>query len=481
MSLTGKLKKNAAYVFTGICRSLLIHGAGGCLLCFAAFYNWFPLIYSDTGTYITSGFENFAPIDRPIIYGWFIRHSSLAASLWLTVLAQGMILSYLIYESIRTITTRSRPYILHFFVLGFLVLFTSISPVVSRLIPDVFAPVMMLCMFLLLFPEKRSVFTLGIISFFFLLSASSHTSHVFIGLLLLGSISIFLIVRRLRRRTLFVSRRGLLLTWSLFLIAVLIIPLTNLFYHNKFKMSIGAQAFYLQKLHEEGIIASYLNEYCGKRNYPLCDYNNRLPWDFLWDAESPLNKENDWEDKNGEYKRLISDILSTRAYAVKIAHKSLFNSAKIFFVFDEALNPAYDMESSPYAAMHRYFKDSGYEYLMARQQSNVLNHDRENFIQRFVIIGSLVIIAAALFAGRVRRKLSPLLAFTLLFFFTALISNAAVCGTLASMSPRFQSRIAWLLPFLVLMLMHYFLSGTILAQKIKSLFSKTAGDVQTKQ
>ena len=53
--------------------------------------NGFPILFSDVGTYIASGFNKFVPIDRPIIYGLFLRHTSLAHSLWFVIISQALI------------------------------------------------------------------------------------------------------------------------------------------------------------------------------------------------------------------------------------------------------------------------------------------------------------------------------------------------------------------------------------------------------
>ena len=50
---------------------------GTILLSWAAFYNGFPLIYSDTSTYLESGFVLETPLDRPITYGLLMRLFSL--------------------------------------------------------------------------------------------------------------------------------------------------------------------------------------------------------------------------------------------------------------------------------------------------------------------------------------------------------------------------------------------------------------------
>ena len=62
-----------------------------------ALYNGYPIVYSDTSTYIESGFSLQPPADRPITYGLFIRVFSLNGfSLWTVALMQSLIISFLI-------------------------------------------------------------------------------------------------------------------------------------------------------------------------------------------------------------------------------------------------------------------------------------------------------------------------------------------------------------------------------------------------
>ncbi|MEZ4979591.1 MAG: hypothetical protein R2772_09875 [Chitinophagales bacterium] len=71
---------------------------GPLLLLFPAFYNGYPLVYSDTGTYIQSGMEMLIPNDRPIFYGLFIRIFSLGFSLWLVIYIQALISFYCLFK-----------------------------------------------------------------------------------------------------------------------------------------------------------------------------------------------------------------------------------------------------------------------------------------------------------------------------------------------------------------------------------------------
>lgn len=49
---------------------------GAFIIAFVGLFNGYPLVYSDTGTYIYSGFDRFIPADRPIVYGLFLKFFS---------------------------------------------------------------------------------------------------------------------------------------------------------------------------------------------------------------------------------------------------------------------------------------------------------------------------------------------------------------------------------------------------------------------
>ncbi|HRH39293.1 MAG TPA: hypothetical protein PK760_13165, partial [Flavobacteriales bacterium] len=68
------------------------------LLIWPAIYNGYPILYSDTATYVASGMKLDAPMDRPITYGLFIRITSIGGfTLWTTIVAQAAILTALLH------------------------------------------------------------------------------------------------------------------------------------------------------------------------------------------------------------------------------------------------------------------------------------------------------------------------------------------------------------------------------------------------
>jgi len=51
---------------------ILVLCIGTLILSLIGLYNGYPLVYSDTGTYIYSGFDKFIPLGRPVTYGLFL-------------------------------------------------------------------------------------------------------------------------------------------------------------------------------------------------------------------------------------------------------------------------------------------------------------------------------------------------------------------------------------------------------------------------
>ena len=82
-------------------KEVLLNVLGAAILMFFALYDNYPILNSDSGAYISSGFSLQPPIDRPLFYGLFIRLSSLGVSLWISVFFQCFILAYLLKQFIR--------------------------------------------------------------------------------------------------------------------------------------------------------------------------------------------------------------------------------------------------------------------------------------------------------------------------------------------------------------------------------------------
>jgi hypothetical protein len=145
--------------------------AGVITMLIPVFFNGYPFVFSDTGTYISSGFENTVPGDRPITYGLFVRHISLVNSLWLVVLAQAIIVNILIWYFIKLITGAASKALNFIYLSGilFLTAITSMPCFSGLIMPGIFTSILFLqCLLLLLEPTFNRKKLLWLIPFLFL-------------------------------------------------------------------------------------------------------------------------------------------------------------------------------------------------------------------------------------------------------------------------------------------------------------------------
>ncbi|MDQ3018053.1 MAG: hypothetical protein M3R25_15180 [Bacteroidota bacterium] len=107
-----------------------------------ALYNNFPITYPDSAGYLASGIDNNLPADRPIFYGWFLRYTHFNDNLLFSILAQGLLATYVLFLFFQ-IFSRSANKQLHFLLsIGFLCSFTGYSFFTSFLMPDIFTPLL---------------------------------------------------------------------------------------------------------------------------------------------------------------------------------------------------------------------------------------------------------------------------------------------------------------------------------------------------
>ena len=411
----------------------------GVVACFTGFYNNFPLVFPDTGTYISSGFANYVPMDRPIFYGWFLRHVSLAESLWLPILAQSLILALLLYYFFRQfVPGRYR----HFLYLGFVffcTLFTGLSVHVSTLIPDIFAPIMILSLGLLLLApglKARDQVLIGVILFF---SMAVHYAHLFTAFLILAAISL---LYRLYRKRALIRLRPLLLSWGIVLLSSLLIPATNWMMGSGFGLSQGGHVFLMQRLVEWGIAEKYLDEACPEKEYRFCEYKDDIPRNFIWLPESPLYKTGGWMENKEEYQAITREVISDWRYSRIILARSLETSMELFFSFDVGDTMGPELEgSSPFETIKIWFPDQWRRYLSSRQSFEKLDFTLLNYVQRVALLGGLFISILLLLSRRVPMPQKMLIG----FFLICLAANAIVCGPLSGVFARYQSRVMWLI------------------------------------
>jgi hypothetical protein len=413
---------------------------GAFLLLIPAFYNGFPLVISDTANYISSGFMPETPWDRPITYGILMRIFSLNGfSLWLVVFMQAYIVSWLITTIIKHFSGNN------FYTIACIAIlscFSSLPWICSQLIADVYTPIALLCMALLLLEQAKKFTKILLYSLYFI-AVATHLSHLMLFILLLG---ILFITRKyfFNNAELKQVRQKILV---LFLLTISTLAITAN------AISKSQHVFFMASMNEKGILKKYLDEHCSENDYKLCKYRDALPAGanaFLWNENSPFYKEGGNKATKDEYNKIIHATLCSRVYIPMYISTSLRFSAMQLIKFnigDE--NAPYPEKSNVADKIAEYMPHHSHQYLNALQNKNeLLSHlvIPNNIFTAFVLLSLLCLCAII-----IKRKFFTKRIYLLIFLsITGIIINAWDCATFSSATDRYGCRMIWLIPFCVI-------------------------------
>lgn len=420
---------------------------GALFFMFDAFYNGFPIVYSDTSTYIISGFGLETPFDRPITYGILLRLFSLnGLSLWCVIFFQALLLSALILILLKHVLQTSKYLLVGLAIIFCLALLTGVSWTVSQLMSDIFTAIALLSAAIILlgkYAKVKKVF----LYFIFFVSVATHMSHV----LLFNTIIIFTFVfsRYILPINQFPNRNKKLLS-LLLLTNVSIILMGSALAKSKHVFFMGAMV-------EHGIAKKYLDTHCKTNPYKLCAYKDSLPdkgYVFVWDeAKSPFYKIGGWKNTKGEFDSIISGSLSEPKFIALHIKASFKATVEQLFRNDIGDgNGSFLKGTILYERIDKYFKHELESYsnsLQSRQELGFTIGWSKLFDT--IIIASLMVIAILLFLKR--ELFDYRLKFITFFFTTGVLLNAWDCGTFANAIGRLGCKMIWLLPFIALILL----------------------------
>jgi len=423
------------------------------VLLLPALRNGYPLFYSDSATYIVSGFDNYVPISRPMLYCIIVRHISLSYSLWLVLIFQAGITVGLIWL---TLNIFLKPRITSIFVLIISLLlsfFTGCSNYISQIMPDIFSGFMLWAFALMfLIRQKRTQWVLIAL---ILISTMVHFSNLLTATVL-SAMALFLTIlfhKRIENFKIQVIQLSVI-----FAIPWLLIPSVNYIFDREFYLNKSSNIFFTARLLETGILKDYFESDSEAEKFSLYKAKDRLPekaWQFLWNEDSPLYDNNCsqdggwstcWKVNSAEYGEMNKKVLATPQILAKFIRISFSDWAKQLFDFDighltpQGKGTAFD------DLIPRYFDDST-QYKNAKQYQETLFFDRESKIQRWTIALSLITILVFLFLLQ-RAKYENMHKIWLLLATIAvgLLVNALVCSVFSGVLNRYQGRVIWLIP-----------------------------------
>jgi hypothetical protein len=429
-----------------------------------AIINKYPLVYSDSACYLYSGFEGNVPVDRPIVYSLFIINIPFASTLWSVILLQATIITSLILICFQNLIKFRYSYLGTFITILILSYTTGASNYVSQIMPDIFSAAAIIAIGIILaIPDlsfRRRIYLFLLIIF----SSLAHTSNLFTSSCL---ILVFLILSLIFRR-----KKIILLKTPVFMLSILVIfsswlilPLINQAYGCGFKISRTKNVMIMGRLVETGILYTYLNDKCETENIKLCEFKDKLPnaaWQFLWIDDSPLfDKEclqnggwgNCWIQKDKEYAPIINDIITTPKYLWLCMKSCFFETFHQLISFKIGyLVPQMD-DGGVIGAITQHYKKEIKSYRSAKQAKETLYFNTISKIQTFVIGLSVLILILFIGLKKQRVSLSKNMKIFCLVSILGLFLNAFTCTTFSSLVDRYEGRVIWVLPLLVLLIL----------------------------
>ncbi|GIV29155.1 MAG: hypothetical protein KatS3mg028_0221 [Bacteroidia bacterium] len=355
-----KMKANYKFIISVV--------LGSFFLMADAFYNGFPIVYSDTSTYIASGFEMETPFDRPITYGIFIRIFSLnGLSLWGVIFFQGLILSYLILLLMKIIFKNLSFLKFGLFSIMILSLFSGVSWTVSQIMPDIFTSISLLCFIIILHSNSLDRKTILFLYILFFISVAMHMSHVlfFVVLILLMFVS-----------GKFIFHRNIYFGWYSKLFTLLLLTVASLTTMGS-AISKSKHVFFFGAMVEHGIVKTYLDDCCKFKSYKLCIYKDSLPdkaYKFIWDEKSPFYKIGGWKNTKQEFKDIIYETLTRPKYIalhIKESFKATILQLFLFSIGDG--NGSFLEGTLLYERISKYFLKDLEIYSSSKQNQSSLS------------------------------------------------------------------------------------------------------------
>mgnify|MGYP006871975092 CR=1 FL=1 len=380
--------------------------------------------------------------DKPFFYGPFLMLFHQKFSLWLSCQAQSVIVSFTLWRTYCALANHGHiRFILLCILLGGL---SSIAWFSALMMPDIFAPLTVLCLYLLAFDQtltrlnKLAIMTIGT------LSIAVHLTHIPIAAGCLILISVF-------------KFKAIRLALIPFCAALGLLVLSNIVAFNKPSFSPFGSVFMVARLATDGPGAKVLQRECPEKNWHLCQWLDRLPTDsdaFMWNGDGPV-----WSHPQGatglapEASEIV--LLTLKNYPVETLQSALFNTTQQLWMIGlgDTLRPDW-LDVSVVKGLGEFFPPRELEqYLASRQAAKTLEQIGTTLNPLYRSILLICLVLTIILSLRSWRQQNRKIFYLGMMILVSLLINAVACGALSKPHYRYQTRIVWLLllvPALVL-------------------------------
>jgi hypothetical protein len=338
----------------------------------------------------------------------------------------------------------------YFLAIILLTAFTAVAWFSSQIMTDVFTPLLLLSLALLLVDRGRGIVEMIFLLLVLFFSCLVHYSHFLLAASIVGAVAFFKLIKRFSFKE--INAKRIILSGSVVLIAIIFIPVYNFYNEGSFYLSKGGGLLFSSKLVETGLLKKYLDAHCVDDPSPLCAHKDSLPvWapPFLYGDQSAINIMG-MDKANEECNRLNRKIVES--YPLTLLLLSIKGGAINLFRLDAGtgIHP-YDEHSAPYGPIRDSDPTEFPQWVTSMQQGNQLHFELLTILQRIFVYVSLLILLYNLCSKLLVKEWDSSLVSFAQVIIVALILNAFITGALASEhDDRYQSRIAWLVPLIVL-------------------------------
>ena len=422
-------------------------------MCWPAFYNGYPLLFPDSMSYLEDGQRVARAVflhdlsayygSRSFIYGMGILPFHWNATAWPIIGVHAALTAYVLWLVAKSVVP-AQPLVNYGVLLVFLSLVTTMPWFVSYVMPDIFGPLLYLCIYLMVFDwdalssgERGAVLLIG------WWSAASHTTHVLIGL---AVCVVVLVLCRVQHRSVQQSALAVARPVGVILIAIMAHLALHAYLYGKPSLTGEHAPFVMARLVADGPGRWYLSRHCGASSLVICTDADRLPDNvasFLW-APDGIWRRASLEKQARLREEEMEVVLGTiRAYPVdvlRLSAKNFWRQLQSFGLWNYAADPWI-------LTMFEVVLPSEREtYLRTRQARQALHEGTFGAFEENVVLIS-VLAGAAAAVGLWRGWSSRLVGLTTVII-VAVIGNAVVTGVLSNVEDRYQSRVIWLVPLL---------------------------------
>lgn len=414
----------------------------GLLLAWPAFWNGYPLIFADTGTYLGQAILFYLGWDRPPFYSFFLHALHWRLSLWPVPLVQGLLTAHLLWLLLRVLNMPGAVPLIGTSAL--LAVATGLPWFAAQLMPDLFTGLTILALWLLGFAGMRISRGERVYLTLFAAGATAvHLSHLplAIGLALLGCGLAWL--RQSAAQGILTAARMALPS----VMAALALMGVNAVGHGRASVSPFGSVFVAARLLEDGPALHALQARCPESGWRICDLLGQLPVpanDFLWRPDGLLRGALGGGKAWGrEASEIVAATLSEDRGGVLLS--ALANSLRQLAMFDtgDGLGPWLDLPG-PEPLIADFFPWEHDSFVASRQAHGRLLDDAEDFapLHRVLAWAGLLLLPTTVLLCR--RHL-PALALCVMVLGAA-AGNALITGGLSGPNHRYQARLAWLFP-----------------------------------